>query len=80
MSIISKELKPILFGKGAKWHAKISYFLDLLGMVCLILGILSAALNKTLALGATNWLLLTIVFFVWGLWAWLCAYFAAKEE
>jgi hypothetical protein len=80
MSQIPKELKPILFGKGAKWHAKISMLLDCLGMVSLVLGILSAALNRTLFLGTTNWLLLTIVLFVWGLWAWLCAYFAVKED
>ncbi len=80
MSQVSKEMKLLLFGKGSKWHAKIAEVLMCLGVVCLVLGIISAALNKALGLGPTNWLLLTIAFFVWGLWAWLCAYFATKEE
>ena len=79
MSQVPKEMKFLLFGKGPKWHAKTAMVLMCLGMVFLVLGIISAALNRTLGLGATNWLLLTIAFFVWALWAWLCAYFAAKE-
>jgi hypothetical protein len=80
MSQIPKEMKALLFGKGAKWHARIAMVLGCLGMVCLVLGIISAALNRPLVLGSTNWLLLTISFVVWALWAWLCAYFAIKEE
>ena len=79
MSQVPKEMKFLLFGKGPKWHAKLAQVIAWLGVVCLVLGIISAALNRTLGLGSTNWLLLTIAFFVWALWAWLCAYFATKE-
>ena len=79
MSQVPKEMKFLLFGRGSKWHAKIAHVLMLLGVVCLALGIISAASDRALGFGATNWLLLTIAFLVWGLWAWLCAYFAAKE-
>jgi len=78
MSQVPKEMKFLLFGRGSKWHAKIAMVHMCLGVLCLVLGIISAALNRALGFGATNWLLLTIAFFVWGLWAWLCAYFAAK--
>jgi hypothetical protein len=79
MAEIPKELKFMLFGKGAKWHARTSMVLDWLGMACLVIGIIGSAINKALGLGATNWILIAIALWVLGLWAWLCAYTAAKE-
>ena len=79
MAEIPKELKFMLFGKGAKWHARSSVVLDFLGMICLIIGIIGSAINNPLGLGATNWILIAIALIIWGLWAWLCAYTATKE-
>lgn len=79
MAEIPKDLKFLLFGKGAKWHARVSMVLQVLGIVCLIIGIVGDAINRTPGLAPTNWFILAVAFIVWGLWAWLCAYTAAKE-
>jgi hypothetical protein len=79
MAEIPQNLRFLLFGRGARWHAISSFVLDCLGLVCLVLGIIGAAGNNALGLGATNWLLLAIALFMWGFWAWICAYTAAKE-
>ena len=79
MAEIPQNLKFLLFGKGPRWHAKVALGLDSAGIVTLILGIISAATNNALGLGSGNWFLLTIALFLWGLHAWFCAYFGAKE-
>ena len=79
MAEIPQNLKFLLFGKGPGWHAKVAFGLDSAGIVTLILGIISAATNNALGLGAGNWFLLTITLFLWGLSGWFCAYFGAKE-
>jgi len=79
MAEVPKDIKFLLFGKGAKWHARSSIVLDFLGMACLIVGIIGSAINNPLGLGATNWILIAIALIIWGLWAWLCAYTATKE-
>jgi hypothetical protein len=79
MADIPKDMKFLLFGFGAKWHAKCMMALNWLGLASLIVGIISAAIGKSLGLGATNWLLIAIAFWVWGLASWLTAYHAAKE-
>ena len=80
MAQLSKDMKFWLFGKGARWHAKVSFIMGCLVIVFVILGIVSAATNIALGLGASNWFLLAIIFVLWGLWAWLAAYFGAKED
>ena len=79
MAEIPKDLKFLLFGKGAKWHARSAFVLDWLGMACLIVGIVGDAINRVPGLEPTNWFLMAIGLWVLGLWAWLCAYTAAKE-
>ena len=79
MAEVPKDMKRFIFGLGPGWHAKVSMAFNSIGMVSLILGIVSAATENSLGLGASNWFLLTITMFVWGLSAWLCAYFGAKE-
>jgi len=76
---IPKDLRFLLFGKGPKWHATVAMFLDCLGLVCLIVGIIGDAANRTPGLTSTNWILVAIGLWVWGLAAWLAAYFGAKE-
>jgi len=79
MPEIPKDLKFLLFGRGAKWHARAAIVLESLGLVCLIVGIVGDAINRTPGLEPTNWFIMALALFVWGLAAWLCAYTAAKE-
>ena len=79
MAEIPKDVKKLLFGMGIKWHARASIILDTLGLICLILGIIAAAIDTTIGLEASTWLLLAIAFMVFGLSAWFVAYHAAKE-
>jgi hypothetical protein len=76
---IPQNVKFLLFQGGPKWHAQIALVVSFIGMATTILGIISAAIDNPLGLGATNWFLLTIVLFIWGLYDWLIAYFGAKE-
>jgi hypothetical protein len=79
MAEIPKDMKSLLFGMGPRWHAKMAITFNSIGIITLILSIISAAANNAIGLGAGNWFLLTIALFLWGLSAWLCAYFGAKE-
>ena len=79
MAEIPKDVKKLLFGMGARWHAIASMILDMLGLACLIMGIISSASDEKLWLLPTYWLLAAIAFIVFGLSAWLTAYHAAKE-
>ena len=79
MADIPKDMKSLIFGKGAKWHARTMMVLECLGIAFLIVGIVADAINKTLGLETTHWFIMAIAFWVWALAAWLCAYFAAKE-
>ncbi|HEY55456.1 MAG TPA: hypothetical protein G4N91_04190 [Dehalococcoidia bacterium] len=82
MKAILKDPKLLLFGKGRRWyqwHAWIALALDLLGTACLIVGIIGAALDKELGLGAIVWVIIAIALWVGGLWSWLCAYTIDKQ-
>jgi len=82
MKAILKDPKLLLFGKGRRWyqwHAWIALALDLLGTACLIVGIIGAALDRGLGLGAMLWVLIAIALWVGGLWSWLCAYTIDKQ-
>lgn len=79
MAEIPKDVKKLLFGMGIKWHATASMILDTLGLICLILGIVAAAMGATLGLSADHWILIAIAFMVFGLSAWFVAYHAARE-
>jgi hypothetical protein len=79
MADVPKNLKFLIFGRGPKWHAQAAISLELIGLICLILGIISAVTNNELGLGSGNWFLLTIALWLWGIWSWFTAYFGAKE-
>ena len=79
MAAVPKELKFLLFGKGPKFHARAAIFLEVLGLACLIMGIISGVMDRALGLWAIYWFLIAIALFIWGLWSWLTAYVAAKE-
>jgi hypothetical protein len=78
MAEIPADLKFWLFGKGPRWHVRVSLTLDVVGLVCLVVGVLGAALGRPLGLGATNWILIAIALWLWGFWAWFAAFFSAR--
>jgi len=79
MADVPKDMRSMVFGKGAKWHARSMMVLNWLGLLCLIVGIVADAINTTLGLETIHWFIMTIAFWLWGLASWLCAYYAAKE-
>jgi len=78
MPQIPESIKFLLFGFGPEMAARIALVANSIGLATMILGIIAGATGKNLALGATNWFLLTIALFIWGLGQWLVAYFGAK--
>jgi hypothetical protein len=79
MAEVPKELKFLLFEQGAKWHAIEALVFNFLGLACLIMGIISGVMDRALGLWAIYWFPIAIALWIGGLWAWLRAYFAAKE-
>jgi len=67
------------FGFGPKMHAQMALVANLLGIIAVILGVVSAATKNPLGLGANRWFLLTIIFFIWSMSFWLSAYFGARQ-
>ncbi len=79
MANVPENAKYLLFGYGPRLHALMAFIANLLGIVSLILGIVSAATKTQLGLDGTAWFLLTIILFLWSLSFWFSAYFGAKE-
>jgi hypothetical protein len=79
MAEVPQDTKFTVFGFGPKMHAQMAFIANFLGIITVIVGIVSAAIKKPLALGTTNWFLLTIIFFIWSMSFWFSAYFGAKE-
>ena len=80
MAEIPKNLKCLLFPVSARVMARCAFILEMLGIVCLIVGIIGSVLDKGLGLWwPTDWIFLAIALWIYGLWWWLAAYFAAKE-
>ena len=80
MAAVPKGLKFLLFGRGPTFHAKAALIMEVLGLACLIMGIIGSVLDKGLGLWwPTDWFLITIALWIWALWSWLTAYTGAKE-
>ena len=80
MAEVPQDVKKLLFGMGAKWHAIAAIVLDFLGLGCLIAGIVGHVTEEGIGLlWPGDWFYIAIGLWVLGLWAWLTAYFAAKE-
>jgi hypothetical protein len=79
MAEIPKDTKKLIFGMGIKWHATVSIIMNSAAFVCLILGIVAAAMGEMLGLSADHWLLIAIALIVFALSAWVLAYHAARE-
>ncbi len=79
MAEVPKNTQFLLFGFGPQMHAVMALVANLFGIIMTILGIISAAGKTSIGLNTTNWFLLTIILFIWGLSFWFAAYFGAKE-
>ena len=79
MAEIPQNTKFWLFMLGPRASAIEALMVSSAGVVALILGVVSAAINYSLGLSAGNWFLLSIVLFLWGIAKWFIAYFGAKE-
>ncbi|MBA7620540.1 hypothetical protein ES703_27891 [subsurface metagenome] len=79
MAAVPNGLKCLLFGKGAKFHAVAAMVIECLAFASLVLGIVSGFRNNAVGLWSTEWFLIAIALFIWGLWSWIAAYAAAKE-
>ena len=78
MSQIPESIRFLLFGFGPEMAARMALVANSIGLVTMILGIVAGATGQKLGLGATNWFLLTIALFIWGLGQWLVAYLGAR--
>jgi hypothetical protein len=78
MAAVPKKLKFLLFGMGPRFHARAALFIEALGLLCLLLGIIAGFASKDIGLWSSEWFLLAIAFLIWGLWSWLTAYTGAK--
>ena len=80
MAEVPQDMKKLLFGMGAKCHAISALVLDFLGLGCLIVGIIASATENEFGLWwPSDWFFIAIALWVLGLWAWITAYFAARE-
>jgi len=68
-----EELKPIIRSMGLQGHVCL-----FLGIVFAILGIVAGAMNASLGLNSTGWLLLAIAVFVASIPAWLTLLWARR--
>lgn len=80
MAEISDDLKKLLFERSVKrcvWGHNICTYL---GFVFVLIGIISDAMNKVLGLEPTNWFLLAIASWLFGIFMWFRGYYSAKEK
>lgn len=81
MAGIPKNVKSLLFPPiGVRAMAICAFVLEMLALPCLIMGIISSVKDDRVGLWSPEWFMITVVLFIYGLWWWLTAYFAAKEE
>jgi magnesium-transporting ATPase (P-type) len=80
MAEIPKDMKFLLFGRGARWMARCGVVFAFLAGASFIVGIIGDVANKKPSLEPTNWFILMVAFLLLAFWSWLTAYFAAKES
>jgi len=79
MVAVPKGSRCLLCGMGHKCLAVVAWVLEILGLASLVLGIISGFKNDSIGLWSTEWFLIAIALFIWGLWLWIAAYAAAKQ-
>ena len=79
LGAVPKDVKLLLFGGGAKQKAWQMMAYTLVGLACLIVGIVGDAIDETLGLEPTSWFLISIGWLIAAVWHWFRAYHSAKE-
>ena len=79
MAQIPHKLGKTLFGCGASGWARAAEISNILAPICLLIGIISDATNRTLGLEPINWFIMAVALWLSSLSAWKIAYTAAKE-
>ncbi|TES82807.1 MAG: hypothetical protein E3J92_03880 [Dehalococcoidia bacterium] len=79
MAAVPNGLKCLCFGMGPKCLAIVAWVIEILALASLVLGIVSGFRNNAVGLWSTEWFLIAIALFIWGLWLWIAAYAAARE-
>ena len=75
------KFKCVFCGINPKFLTIAAIILEVLALAALVLGIISGIKYEAVfELFSTEYFLIAIALFVWGLWVWLMGYFAAKEE
>ncbi len=80
MAAIPDDLKKVLLSNNPKLCAWMNTIFICLGIVAVLMGIISDAINRTLGLEPTSWFLLAIGFWILGIFIWFVGYFSAKEK
>ena len=78
---VPSKFKCVFCGMKSKFLGICAIILEVLALAGLVMGIISGIKYEAVFnLWSTEYFLIAIALFVWGLWVWLVAYFAAKEE
>ncbi len=80
MSEIPDDVKKKLFEANPMLCCRMSDVMTYLGVAALLIGIISDVINRVLLLEPTNWLIMSVIFFILGIFAWFRGYFSAKEK
>jgi len=86
MAGIPKKVKAVIFPPvSTRVMAMVAFVLEILGLVCLVIGIISDVrmvsdyTSGPIWMEPGAWFFTAMALFIYGLWWWLTAYFAAKE-
>ncbi len=78
---VPSKFKCVICGMSPKFYGTCAIILEVLALAALVLGIISGVKYEAVfSLWSTEYFLISIALFIWGLWVWLVGYFAAKEE
>jgi hypothetical protein len=80
MAEIPDDLKRVLFESKPKRCVWVSAFWTYVGVACMIVGIVSDAINMKLGLISTNWFILAVGLWMMAIFTWFTAYISAKEK
>jgi hypothetical protein len=79
MAEIPSDVKRLFFERNPKLCAWIHGVAISLGIVFLVIGIVSDAMNKVLGLEPTNWFIMAFGVWMLGIFGWFRGYYSAKE-
>ncbi len=80
MPEITDDVKKKLFEANPILCCRMNDVMTYLGIVFLLVGIITDAINRVLLLEPTNWFIMAPTFFILGIFAWYRGYISAKEK